>query len=103
MNKIQYYRMGSVNLVSVPVEETGQDNSCLLSLFVNSINLRETTPEFDSLMNANPYIRKSFEEQFIVGMKYDFIYDNNITKQRTAFIFRQASAPQVTCWICITV
>ena len=39
-------------------------------------------------MNANPYIKKSFEEQFIVGMKYDFIYDNSITKQPNGFYFQ---------------
>jgi outer membrane protein assembly factor BamA len=57
-------------------------------LFINSINLLETTPEFDSILTANPYIRKSFEEQFIVGMKYDFIYDNSLTKQRHGFYFQ---------------
>jgi len=45
-------------------------------VYLNSISLLATTPAFDSVINDNIYIRKSFEEQFIVGMKYDFSYDN---------------------------
>ncbi len=56
-------------------------------VFINSINLLETTPEFDTLMADNPFIRKSFEEQFILGMKYDFTYDNSLTKQPHGFYF----------------
>ncbi len=56
-------------------------------VFVNSINLLKTTTEFDSILNDNPYIRKSFEEQFIVGMKYDFIYDNSTDKTATWLLF----------------
>jgi len=39
-------------------------------------------------LNVNPYIRKSFEEQFIFGMKYDFIFDNSITRQTNGFYFQ---------------
>jgi outer membrane protein assembly factor BamA len=43
---------------------------------LNLVNLLETTPEFDDIVNTNPYVKKSFEEQFIAGIKYDLIYDN---------------------------
>jgi outer membrane protein assembly factor BamA len=43
---------------------------------VNFANLLETTPEFDTIVNENPYVKKSFEEQYIAGMEYSFIYDN---------------------------
>jgi outer membrane protein assembly factor BamA len=89
LNKIQYYRMGSVNLgFGYQWKKPDRITHIFYPVFVNSINLRETTPEFDSLMNANPYIKKSFEEQFIVGMKYDFIYDNNLPKQPHGFYFQ---------------
>jgi outer membrane protein assembly factor BamA len=55
---------------------------------LNSITLLKTTPEFDSILNANPYIRKSFEEQFIAGMKYNFIYDNSSSKQINGIYFQ---------------
>ncbi len=55
---------------------------------LNSITLLKTTPEFDSILNSNPYIKKSFEEQFIAGMKYNFIYDNSSSKQTNGFYFQ---------------
>ncbi len=89
LNKIQYYRMSSVNLgFGYQWKKPERITHIFYPLFVNSINLLETTPEFDTLMLDNPYIKKSFEEQFIVGMKYDFIYDNNITKQPHGFYFQ---------------
>ncbi len=57
-------------------------------VYFNSITLLNTTPEFDSILNANPYIRKSFEEQFIAGMKYNFIYDNSSSKQANGLYFQ---------------
>ncbi len=55
-------------------------------LYLNSVSLLETTPEFDSVVNDNIYIRKSFEEQFIFGTRYGFTYDNtHQTKARNVF------------------
>ncbi len=92
LNKIQYYRMSSINLgYGYQWRRSSKITQSIYPLFVNSITLLETTPEFDTLMTENPYIRKSFEEQFIAGMKYDFTFDNNLVKQPHGFYF-QASA-----------
>ena len=89
LNKIQYYRMSSVNLgFGYQWKKPDRITHAFYPVFINSINLLKTTPEFDSILNANPYIKKSFEEQFIVGMKYDFIYDNSATKQPHGFYFQ---------------
>jgi len=50
-------------------------------VYLNSVSLLETTPAFDSIVDENAYIRKSFEEQFIFGMRYDFTYDNTYKRQ----------------------
>ena len=89
LNKIQYYRMSSVNLgFGYQWKKPDRITHAFYPVFINSINLLKTTPEFDSILTANPYIKKSFEEQFIVGMKYDFIYDNSATKQPNGFYFQ---------------
>jgi outer membrane protein assembly factor BamA len=89
LNKIQYYRMSSINLgLAYQWKRSQQITHIYYPLFFNSITLLETTPEFDSILTANPYIRKSFEEQFIAGMKYDFIFDNNLTKPPHGFYFQ---------------
>lgn len=55
-----------------------------LPLKINIVNLLETTSDFDSIANENPYVRKSFEEQTIIGAEYDFTYDNS-NKNRNGF------------------
>ena len=88
LNKIQYYRMASVNMgFGYQWKQPDKITHKYFPVFINSINLLETTPEFDTLMADNPFIRKSFEEQFILGMKYDFTYDNSLTKQPHGFYF----------------
>jgi outer membrane protein insertion porin family len=38
------------------------------------------------VINENIYIRKSFEEQFILGARYDFTYDNSpVTRSRNLY------------------
>jgi outer membrane protein assembly factor BamA len=89
LNKIQYYRMRSVNLgLGYQWKRSKKITLVYSPLFMNSITLMETTPEFDSIMDANPYIRKSFEEQFIAGMKYDFTFDNSLTMRPNCFYFQ---------------
>lgn len=55
--------------------------------YLNSISLLATTAAFDSVINDNIYIRKSFEEQFIIGARYNFIYDNSPRSQARNFYF----------------
>jgi outer membrane protein assembly factor BamA len=89
LNKIQYYRMSSLNLgYNYQWKRRERITHIYYPLNFNSITLLETTPEFDSILNANPYIRKSFEEQFIFGMKYNFIYDNSSSKRPNGIYFQ---------------
>jgi outer membrane protein assembly factor BamA len=89
LNKVQYYRMNSLNLgYGYQWKKSDRITHIFYPIYFNSITLLKTTPEFDSILNANPYIRKSFEEQFIAGMKYNFIYDNSSSKQLNGFYFQ---------------
>jgi outer membrane protein assembly factor BamA len=76
-NKIQYYRMSAINLGWGYQWKKSQKVSHMFYPFnLNLVDLLETTPEFDDIIATNPYVKKSFEEQFIAGTKYDLIYDN---------------------------
>ena len=78
MNKIRYYRMYSFNLgfgYQWKINESIAHQ--LFPVQVNSAKLLNTTTEFDSLLAENPYIRKSFEEQYIAGSRYIFTYDKS--------------------------
>jgi outer membrane protein assembly factor BamA len=76
-NKVQYYRMSAINLGWGYQWKKAQKISHIFYPFnLNLVNLLETTPEFDDIIDTNPYVKKSFEEEFIAGMKYDLIYDD---------------------------
>jgi len=102
MNKIQYYRMSSINLgYGYQWRRSSSITHIFYPVHFNSITLLETTLEFDSILNANPYIRKSFEEQFIAGMKYDFIFDKSSNKLAHGFYFQAgvSTAGNLLDWI----
>lgn len=54
-------------------------------------HLTATTPEFNALVNANPLLKKSFEEQFIIGENYSYTYsDLYDTEQQHHLYFKGA-------------
>jgi outer membrane protein assembly factor BamA len=90
LNRTDYYEMFSI-LTSYRYS-WGTRNEMRHSfspIYLNFVNLLATTPAFDTVINENIDIRKSFEEQFIIGMKYDFKYDNTY-KIRAHNIYFQA-------------
>lgn len=76
MNKVLYYRMYSVNAnLNYAWRRSPRLSHSFSPLYLNSVKLLKTTPEFDEIINTNPSIKKSFEEQFIAGMRYDIALD----------------------------
>lgn len=39
------------------------------------VNLSDSSPEFEEILNQNPFLRRSFDQQFIAGMNYNFHYN----------------------------
>jgi len=89
LNRTQYYSMFSA-LTSLKYNwgKRKEIRHSFSPLYLNSVSLLATTPAFDSVINDNIYIRKSFEEQFIVGMNYDFSYDNTYKSQARNIYFQ---------------
>ncbi len=87
LNRTAYYTMFSARTnLEYKWKQTEKIQHAISPIYINSVNLIATTPAFDSVVDNNIYIRKSFEEQFIFGMKYDFKYDNtHITRPRNLF------------------
>lgn len=54
---------------------------------VNYVNLSNTTPEFEQILEDNPFLRSSFDQQFIAGMTYSFIYNGLVDVLKTHQIF----------------
>jgi len=52
----------------------------------NYTELSNTTPEFEQILNDNPFLRRSFEQQFISGLTYSFTYNGMVdTKKQQQF------------------
>lgn len=54
---------------------------------LNLVNLTRTSPEFEQILENNPFLRRSFEQQFIAGINYTFNYNKLSDRFRTHGIF----------------
>ena len=45
---------------------------------VNYVRLTKTTPEFETILDQNPFLRNSFDQQFIAGFTYSFTYNEMV-------------------------
>jgi outer membrane protein insertion porin family len=54
---------------------------------VSVVNLARTTPAFDEILDSNPFLRRSFEQQFIFGMNYTFNYNQLVDEERKNAFF----------------
>ena len=82
LNRTQYYSMFSA-LTSLKYSwgKTQAIQHSYTPVYLNSVSLLETTHAVDSIVEENIYIQKSFEEQFIFGMRYEFNYDNTFKRR----------------------
>lgn len=48
---------------------------------INYTDLSNTTPEFEQILTDNPFLRRSFEQQFISGLTYSFTYNGMVDAQ----------------------
>ncbi|MCE3226393.1 MAG: surface antigen [Bacteroidetes bacterium] len=53
---------------------------------INLTSVVNRTPEFNDLLQSNPFIKKSYEEQFIAGLLYSYLYNEQVlTGKRDQF------------------
>lgn len=50
----------------------------VIPISINYTKLSNTTKEFDSILDQNPFLKKSFEQQFISGLNYSFTYNGMV-------------------------
>ncbi|WBL27195.1 translocation and assembly module lipoprotein TamL [Zunongwangia sp. HGR-M22] len=54
---------------------------------INYVDLINTTPEFEAILDNNPYLESSFTQQFIAGSIYNFTYNGMVDQQDTHQVF----------------
>jgi len=90
LHRLQYYQLYSVDASfgynwkeSISKEHTGHP------LSITFAQLARTTQKFNDLLNTNPLLRKSFEEQFIIGQNYSFTFNDQFdTDQKNHVYFK---------------
>jgi len=91
LNRTAYYSMFSTGTnLTYKWKQNRKIQHSYSPLYLNSVSLLQTTADFDSIVEDNIYIQKSFEEQFIFGMRYDFTFDNTFDYRTHAFYFQTA-------------
>ena len=58
---------------------------------INYVNLANTTDEFETILDQNPFLRQSFEQQFIAGLNYTFTYNELVDNKKTFPIYVSTS------------
>jgi outer membrane protein assembly factor BamA len=59
----------------------------LKPISINFTNLSNTTPEFEEILELNPFLRASLEKQFIAGLIYSFTYNELSEKDKKSPIY----------------
>ncbi|SRX55920.1 Outer membrane protein assembly factor BamA [Aequorivita sp. CIP111184] len=59
----------------------------IIPISINYTNLSNTTPEFDAILEANSFLKRSFEQQFISGLNYSFTYNGMVDATKTNQFF----------------
>ncbi len=59
----------------------------LKPISINFTNLTNTTPEFEEVLEQNPFLRASLEQQFIIGLIYSFTYNGLVEKDKKNPLF----------------
>jgi outer membrane protein assembly factor BamA len=91
-DRIQYYQLFSVDAsFGYNWRESIATEHSLNPLAIAVAHLANTTPKFDDLLNINPLLRKSFEEQFIIGQTYTFTYNDQLVKERKNHLYFKGS------------
>jgi outer membrane protein insertion porin family len=83
LNRVLYFNMNAANL---SYGYTWKQNTRVEHEFnpisINFAKLENTTKAFDDLLAENPFLKKSFEEQFTLGGNYSFTYNSLVNNPR---------------------
>ncbi|MCX6122808.1 MAG: BamA/TamA family outer membrane protein [Ignavibacteriales bacterium] len=92
LNRLSYYQLFSVDAsfgYNWKESISKEHNFNLLS--ITSAHLANATQKFNDLLSINPLLKKSFEQQFIIGQNYSFTYNDQLEKEHKNHIYFKGS------------
>jgi outer membrane protein assembly factor BamA len=92
LHRMQYYQLFSVDAsFGYNWKESISKEHNFNPLSITFAHLTRTTQKFIVLLSANPLLRKSFEEQFIIGQNYSFTYNDQLEKNYKNHLYLKGS------------
>lgn len=83
LNRVNYFTMSSVDMgFGYLWNETVMKKHELFPIDITVVNLTSSTQQFRDLLESNSFLRSSYEEQFILGSHYSYIYNTQAVKDR---------------------
>jgi len=91
-SRVDLYKLYSFNVSLGYNWKTNEKVSHLYRpIDISFTRLAESSPEFEDYLDQNPNIRKSLEEQFIIGTSYTFTLSNmHLTRRKTNFYLNES-------------
>jgi outer membrane protein insertion porin family len=92
LHRLQYYQLFSVDAsFGYNWKESMSTEHNFSPLSITFAHLTNRTQKFDDLLNVNPFLRRSFEEQFIIGQNYSFTYNDQLEKDHQNHLYFKGS------------
>ncbi len=83
LHRAEYFDMSSMSFAyGYAWKRTAQQEFQYDPISINFSKLMKTTDAFEKLLQQNTFLRKSFEQQFIIGSKFSYTYNSVIGEQK---------------------
>lgn len=83
LQRIDYFNLTSLQFsYGFKWKENIKTDHELNPVNVNYTSLSNKSEQFDALLNANPFLKKSYEEQFIAGLLYSYTYTEQVIPEK---------------------
>ena len=84
LNRTQLFTLGSVESKFGYIWQANKYVTHEINpVSINYVSLANTTEEFETILDENPFLRTSFDQQFISGLTYSFIYNGMVDTDET--------------------
>jgi outer membrane protein assembly factor BamA len=92
LDRLQYYQLFSVDASFGYIwKESLNKEHNFNPLSITFAHLANATQKFNDLLSANPLLKKSFEQQFIIGQNYSFTYNDQLEKYHKNHVYFKGS------------
>ena len=92
LHRLLYYQLFSTDASFAYIwKQSANTEQSLSPLSITFAHLTNRTQIFNDLLSSNPFLKNSFNEQFIIGQTYSYTYNNQLEKERKNHLYFKGS------------